>query len=205
MTFIRMRWSQIKFGLLIVCVIGGILAFWFSRPKEEPAVEWQTFSSESQEALESVTELDSGVIYVDLKGAVYQPGMYQLTKGARLLDLVQVGGGFLDNADQNQVNLALLLEDQQVIYIPKVGEELALLEASQTQSQGQSEVSEKININTASQAELETLSGIGPKKAQKIIAFREEQGSFKSIEDLKNVSGFGEKSVAALAEEITVE
>lgn len=126
-------------------------------------------------------------------------------------DLITLAGGFTAQADQNSVNLAAKLKDEEVIYIAKVGEQApsALTESqtpADTTSSGQtgSSTTEKVNINTADLTELQTLSGIGAKKAQDIIDYRTQNGPFQAVEDLGNVSGFGDKTLAKLKDSITV-
>lgn len=148
------------------------------------------------------------VMYADIKGAVKEPGVYEVTENMRVTDLIQVAGGVLKEADPNQVNFSQLVTDQAVIYIAKKGEEVpvALTENQSTSKQeGVTSKSEgKVNLNTATKEELESVSGIGEKKAEAILAFREENGSFKTVEDLSNVSGIGVKTVDRLKEGLTV-
>lgn len=164
---------------------------------------------------EQENELDEPIItmiMVDVKGAVKFPGVYQLTTDDRIIDAVQKAGGYLDGAQTDFINHAQKLEDEMVIYIPHKGEQLDQLEAigqavqlpaSTTSSTKQSK-SNKVNINSADESTLTTLPGIGPSKAQAILSYREENGSFNSIEDLKNVSGIGEKTFERLKELIDV-
>lgn len=144
---------------------------------------------------------DIPFVLVDVKGAVKNPGVYQLEGSSRVIDAINVAGGLRDEAITTNVNFAKQLVDEMLIYIPVEGEELAdipIMETLDSESQ-------KININTASISELESLSGIGPQKAQEIIRYREEEGNFKSIEELTNVSGIGVKTFEKLKDDIVVD
>jgi competence protein ComEA len=153
------------------------------------------------------------VVYVS--GAVVSPGVYELKANARVDDGVRAAGGLREDAAAEAVNLAAMLEDGMQVHIP-THEELAsgqtlapgattaasaagLAQTPSTQTQGG-----LVNINTADMATLETLPGIGPATAQRIIAYREAKGAFSSIEELRQVSGIGEKKYAALVDLICV-
>lgn len=146
-------------------------------------------------------------MYVDIKGAVKLPGMYEVTSDMRVLNVIDMAGGLKETADDSQVNFSQRIEDQMVIYIPVEGEELSETVIARTNS-NTANISKdedgKINLNQATKEELMTLSGVGEKKAEKIIEYREENGSFKTIEDLKNVNGFGEKSFESLEKYISI-
>lgn len=146
---------------------------------------------------------------VYISGEVINSGVYDIKDGDRLDDLVKRAGGFTEKADINAINLALRLEDQMKIYIPNIDENqninadntnLAMGEVTSTnpKSSGQ-----KININLASKEELMTLPNIGEKRAQAILDYRQEN-KFTKIEDIKNVSGIGDKYFEAMKDLITV-
>ena len=163
---------------------------------------------ETDDSFEAVAEesAEPKEIKVDVKGAVQVPGLYVALEGERVFDLVEKAGGFTEEADQNHVNLAQIVEDQMVIYVPVIGEEENVLLQAGIGNVGTGNVQkeQKINLNTASEVELQTLTGIGPSKAAAIIQYRTENGPFKSIEDLKNISGIGEKTFEKLKEDITI-
>lgn len=154
--------------------------------------------------------------YVDIKGAVKIPQVVPVTPGMRVHDVVEMAGGVTGEADQSQVNLAQLVTDQMVIYVPKVGEEVspsteALVAGSQVTESAVSESSgdgtsdgDLVNINTADITMLQTLSGIGEKRAADIINYRETNGLFETVDDLDQVSGIGEKTMEKLRPLITV-
>ena len=199
--------------LFIMALILGISQYFSSKQAEPPPFVAET--KENDSVIEKKDNVDSEKknvnIMVDLKGAVTKPGIYQLNEGARLQDVLLLAGGALAEADLNQVNLAQKLADEMVVYIPKNGEKppataTASIPSSTTPSPGTSTVSStgKININTASQAELMELDGIGETKAKAIIEYREKNGSFKQLEDLMNVTGIGEKTFEKLKEKISL-
>ena len=154
--------------------------------------------------------------YVDIKGAVKVPQVVPVTPGMRVHDVVEMAGGVTGEADQSQVNLAQLVTDQMVIYVPKVGEEVspsteALIADSKVTESAVSESSgdgtsdgDLVNINTADTTMLQTLSGIGEKRAADIINYRETNGLFETVDDLDQVSGIGEKTMEKLRPLITV-
>ncbi len=129
---------------------------------------------------------ESSDIYVQVSGAVSTPGVYSLPSGSRVYEAIELAGGMLDTADDSDVNQASLLEDGQKIYIYTVDEAKALKEQEALSNDG------LININTAGAAELMTLPGIGQTKADQIVGYRNTNGDFSSIEDIKNVSGIGD-------------
>jgi len=150
----------------------------------------------------------SGTIMVDVKGQVKQPGVYQSNTDERVIDVIGRAGGLTEKADQTQVNFSAHVQDEMVIYIPAKGEEGSTLSASSgtiTNSAGGTGKNQgKININKATEEELQNLPGIGPAKASAIIEFRNTSGPFKTVEDLKNVTGIGDKTYEKLKDMITV-
>lgn len=144
--------------------------------------------------------------YVDLKGAVKKPGLYQICpEKTRLFTIVKQAGGVLDDADLSTINLSQTLQDQLLIYIPKKGEvpkEAMVAANTDTVSPNNDQV--KINLNQATVEQLQTLNGIGPKKATQIIEFRQEKGAFKQLEDLKEVPGIGDKTFEQLSAYLSV-
>lgn len=151
---------------------------------------------------EEEDELVETTILVDIKGQVEKPGVYEMDQDARLTDVINLAGGFTQFADETQINLAQKVHDEMVIYVPTEDEQLTEVASVQTaMSSGQEN---KVNINHASKEEIETLSGIGAKRAQAIIDYREENGPFQSVEELRNISGIGEKTVENIKEEVII-
>jgi competence protein ComEA len=141
-------------------------------------------------------------IIVHITGAVPRPGVYALAKGSRVQDAISAAGGFLADADRTGINLARALEDGELLDIPYMpGAAPVILEPAPTEPSSSAEL---ININTASQAELETLPGIGPSTARKIIEYRDANGPFVNTEDIINVPGIGPGTYERIKDLITV-
>ena len=138
----------------------------------------------------SVREPEAYAVYVC--GAVVSPGVYELPAGSRVYEAIRLAGGTTKEAAQTSVNQAELLTDGQMIVIPTKEEQQAQSVAEEARLDG------LVNINTAGMEELKTLPGIGDSKARSIIAYREKNGAFGAIEDIKNVDGIGEGIYAKL-------
>ena len=156
-------------------------------------------------------------IVVHITGEVKKEGVIYLEKGARIIDAIKEAGGETKQADLSQVNLAYELQDGQKLYIPSKNEKISEYIIDESgQSAGESKHSAelsgnkedgknvKVNINTATLEELDNLPGIGPSLAERIIEYREENGKFKSIEDIQNVKGIGESKYNDIKEKIIV-
>jgi competence protein ComEA len=149
----------------------------------------------------AAVEQGTATVYVHILGAVSTPGVYQLRDGDRVLDAVAVAGGFTPTADQRAVNLARFVVDGEQILVPEVG---AVEAADPTQPGGQSVVPGKVNLNTATSEQLEELPRLGPEMASRIIVWRQTNGPFTAIDDLRNVTGIGDKTFEALQDLVTV-
>ena len=173
--------------------------------------------------INSSGETQPEMIYVDVCGAVANPGVFQLAAGSRVFQAIEAAGGYLPEAVQNCVNRAGVLTDGQQLYIltqeemERQGLDPAeMAGASDGQMNGsagtgqntgmtaQVQQDNRININTADEAQLTTLTGIGATRAQAIIAYREENGPFAAIEDIMNVQGIKEGTFAKIKDEIVV-
>ena len=184
--------------LLLLVGVGGLL------PKKEEAVEETeaVVTTVLAEKTEENTTLEA-VIFVDIKGEVKKPGVYQMKVGDRVKDALDAAGGLTAEADSQKVNLAQRVEDQMVIVVPKVGEEAEAIPAGATSKEASNEG--KVNINTATVEELKTLKGVGEKKAEAIIEYRKKNGSFKTKEDLMKVRGIGKKLFESFEERIVTQ
>ena len=202
----ELNW-KVKGSVLFVCLIIGMGLFWMSRQGEE-VEEAATSLAETtilpQEVEDKTTV--STVIYVDVKGEIHHPGVYQMKAESRVKDLIEAAGGVTPLADDQKLNLAQLLEDQMVIVVHKKGEEVNS-EISQASTSQKKEVGKegKVNINTATVEELKTLKGIGEKKAEAIIEYRKKNGSFKNKEELMKVRGIGKKLYESFQERVIVQ
>ncbi|HIY19314.1 MAG TPA: helix-hairpin-helix domain-containing protein [Candidatus Blautia avistercoris] len=145
-------------------------------------------------------------IYVDVGGAVNKPGVYQLKSGARIYEAIEKAGGFTPEAEPESINQAQMAQDgEQILVLTK--EEFQAQGVPQTQAAGQSPAQGqegKVNINTADETQLQTLSGIGQSRAEAIIEYREKNGGFSSVEEIMNVDGIKEGIFEKIKDEIVV-
>lgn len=165
-------------------------------------VEGEEITSAEAEIAKAVQEILPSIIIVDIKGSVESPGVYEMKAENRIIDVIDRAGGLTQDAESNGINFAQKVEDQMVIYIPKTGEEP--VEIPITAEDKETEEVMLVNINEADATGLMTLNGIGPSKADSIIRYREERGSFQTIDDIKNVSGIGNTTFENLRDYITV-
>ena len=184
--------------LLILVGVGGL----FSK-KEESVEETEVVVTTVLAEKTEVSTTQETVIFVDIKGAVKNPGVYQMKVGDRVKDAIDAAGGLTEEADSQKVNLAKRLEDQMAIVVPKVGEEAEEIPAGETRKEATKEG--KVNINTATVEELKTLKGVGEKKAEAIIEYRKKNGSFQTKEDLMKVRGIGKKLFESFQERIVTQ
>ena len=203
--------NKFKFIMIIVILIIILVAYFIVNSNEEMYEEIYINSQVLEENLISISEIQEvEKIKIHIIGEVNNVGIYELAVGSRIQDAILAAGGASINADLNKVNLAYELEDGQKIKIPSIfDEEVAYI----YNDSGENVIIEnemsfsnfsKININKANSEELQKINGVGPSLAEKIITYREEKGKFRSIEDLKNVSGIGEKKYEAIKEYIMI-
>ncbi|MGI6189047.1 MAG: transporter [Clostridiales bacterium] len=179
-----------------------------ARTENETEMPDDTDDLEGKESSGKIDE-PPGRIKVYITGQVKNPGVIEVDEGSRLIDVIELAGGALENADLNRVNLAVRVKDEGMYYIPEIGEEIEERNingiAGNDPAGSSSGTGQKININTADEAMLDTLPGIGPSKARGIIEYRNQNGPFQSIEEIKNVPGIGEKTFEQLKDLIAVE
>lgn len=200
----------VLFGLsaVIIAVVLSIgFMAWGSFTSSGIVVEHSEKSPQSQEYESSSSQL----IYVHIAGEVSNPGMYELKHGARVSDAIDAAGGLTENADQLSINLARQVTDGEQIVVqtyieaePGNSKSTDASDSGLPSSSNTEVLSSKVNINTASASELITLDGIGESTAAKIIAYRQANGSFASIEEIKKVSGIGDRKYEAIKDRITV-
>jgi competence protein ComEA len=190
------RRQLIALAVVALATVGGAV-LWYVRALPRP-VEVVAEPGPSAPARASPSP---GVVVIHVAGWVRRPGVYELPVGSRVIDAIELAGGPREGADLSALNLAAVLSDAQQVLVPKRGPP-----GSETGSGGGAGGSDGglINLNTATLAQLETLPGIGPVLAQKILDYRTEHGSFTRIEDLMNVSGIGEARFAELKDKVTV-
>lgn len=166
-------------AFFIVCI------FWMMTRSPQPELTplLDTSNLEQQQSVQTGPEF----IVVEIKGAIHKPGVYEMPIGSRLIALIEKAGGLLELSDSKQINQAALLVDEESIYIPLIGEVSTATEAE----------SALIDINSADETLLQTLPGIGPAKAAAIVTYREAT-PFKTIDDLSEVDGIGDKTLEQL-------
>ena len=184
--------------------------------KNEDFIETNTDFNIMQTEENVIEDENSGKIIIYITGEIQKEGVYELEENSRVLDAIEIAGGLKENANIEDINLAQILEDESKIYIPNKNDEnikndnqnnidnISKNTTETIKKEGTIIKSEKININTASQTELETLPGIGPSTALKIVNYRKEKGKFKNIEDIKNVSGIGESKFSKIKDLIKI-
>ena len=188
-------------GFIIFVIIVGV----FSSREEELLQETEIeINSSSEQIIESGEEEK---IFVYIIGAVNKPGIVEAPIDSRLYEIIEIAGGFAENADETAINLALTVTDEEKIIIPYKETSTNQKESTkinQLYKESIKTTSNKININTANIDELKTLSGIGQSTAEKIIDYRNENSKFEKIEDIKNVSGIGDAKFNSIKDKIVV-
>lgn len=186
----RIRLSVGAAIVVALVVLSGAVGLGIMRGQAAPT---ESVTLPGGEAVETAA---SAEIYVHVLGEVENPGLYVLAIDARLVDAIAAAGGTKKSADLAAVNLARALEDGEQIVVPVVG-------ASASAPSGNA-ADERVDLNNADQAALETLHRIGPALAQRIIAWREDNGRFQSVDDLLAVPGIGEKLLAGIRDAVRV-
>ncbi|MBL6439003.1 helix-hairpin-helix domain-containing protein [Streptococcus suis] len=215
-TYIEML-KEYKWQIALPAAAGLLLTTFliFSQPAKSdqtgltdfPQIEQTSSSSELVEETSTEESEESSQLVVDVKGAVAKPGLYTLEAGARVNDAVEAAGGLTSQSDPKSINLAQKLSDEAVVYVASKDENISVV-ASTTASSAMSQEEKNtslVNLNTATEADLQTISGIGAKRATDIIAYREANGGFKSVDDLNNVSGIGDKTMESIRPYVTVD
>jgi competence protein ComEA len=199
---------------LIIAVIISFVAiyYFFEEIKSSSEINMEDIvpaeiKTEEEAALPQQTSIQEPESFiVDVKGQVKMPGVYASSQDERVIDVVERAGGLTENADEGKVNFAEHVQDAMVIYIPAKGEEGNNLQGLTSAPSAIGDTKQgKVNLNKADENELQNLPGIGPSKAAAIIEYRETTGQFKSIEDMKNISGIGDKTFDKLKDLITVQ
>ncbi|HEM5301334.1 TPA: helix-hairpin-helix domain-containing protein [Streptococcus suis] len=215
-TYIEML-KEYKWQIALPAVAGLLMAMFliFSQSAKSdqtgltdfPQTEQTSSSQEQTEETSTEESEELSQLVVDVKGAVAKPGLYTLEADARVNDAVEAAGGLTSQADPKSINLAQKLSDEAVVYVASKDENISVVTsttASSAMSQEEKNTS-LVNLNTATEADLQTISGIGSKRAADIIAYREANGGFKSVDDLNNVSGIGDKTMESIRPYVTVD
>ncbi|WP_455490126.1 helix-hairpin-helix domain-containing protein [Granulicatella sp.] len=200
----------------VLSIIGGVLAvivmilvgrgMMASPPKEKVMV---TNAVDTTRVEETTTMMPQNC-YVDIKGEVLHPGVYEFSCESRIQEVIKKAGGFTEEADETKINLAQKITDQMQIIVPNVHskQESGVIEensgkGSSTNTNVSNSKQGTVNINTATLEELQTIKGIGKKKAEAILQYRKEHGAFRTKEDLLQVKGIGKKALEAIESQVT--
>lgn len=193
-----------KYARIVVPIAAVLALLYFFLLRDPPeATRLGELTPEPTEQIpppETDTAIPENVM-IDVKGAVKNAGLYELPAGSRINDAIEAAGGLLPEADSRSINLAVIVLDESSVYVPTLGEESV---AQAALMPGGSAAPGLINLNSATEEELTELPGIGPAKAAAVVAHRTENGPFKNIEQLMDVTGIGEKSFEQLKELIRV-
>lgn len=189
-----------KFIIILILVLSACgYIFLYIKEEKNQNILIETDNMQIEEVEEVIEEKSK--IYVDIAGAVVNPGVYVLDEGSRVNDLLILAGGVSKEANLENVNLAYILTDGVKITIPNKKDNTKNIVQTSLFNTSKSEI---ININQATIDELTTLSGIGESIAEDIINYRKQNGNFKKKEDIKNVSGIGESKYSKIKDKITV-
>lgn len=209
---------------MVIVAIVAIISYYFIFDRKEEWLNNQEQNLEIKEEIKTNDQIENNSneqqleknenIIVHVSGAVNKEGIVELKNNSRIIDAIDKAGGLKDEADITNINLAYIIEDGMKIHIPSKEEKESTIIVESNIDSGTVEQSNeiksnnnkklKININTATKTDLETLPGIGESTALKIIEYRKEKGKFKLIEDIKQVNGIGENKFNKIKELITV-
>ena len=189
----------LAFVCSLVLIIGGLFYFNQNKTEDYSGVSFSNISNEINNKDERAENRHDEKIFVDVKGAVKHPGVFETTKDKRVKDLIEEAGGLLDDADTSTLNLSQKVKDQMIIYVLKHGEKPKQISDSSSSSN-----TDVININTANKEQLMKISGVGKTKAEAIISHREKNGDFKKKEDITKVRGIGKSTFEKIKDKIEV-
>ena len=224
MTFKYRYRKQIILGVLLLVLIGGVIVFLIcSFPKNEKK-KVKEIVLEKKDELKKKEVVAEEKYQVDIKGEINSPGIYKVDSNIRVMDVIMLAGGLTDNADTSVINLSKKVKDEMVIIIYSKKEVANFKEVKEKEKEvndkciqkdenslvndscinEDNKVSNKVSINTGTLEELMTLPFIGEAKAKDIISYREKNGAFQNIEDIKKVPGIGDSLFAKIKENITL-
>lgn len=217
--------QKIILGIISVIIMCAIGYYVYAKDESIEQVEENQLQIEENKTTNEEEVYSDDTIKIHISGEINKEGIVELKPNSRLADAIDKAGGVKENADTDKINLAYILEDGMKIRIPNKNEKNVkenneqisnnkdITDSYISKSSGvvtnennneEGNKTSKVNINTATQTELETLPGIGPSTASKIIAYRKEKGKFKNIEELKDVSGIGNSKYDKVKDLISV-
>ena len=211
--------------VILMMIIAGVMVYLFGYKKEEvveDVIKEEVAVVEPK--VEILEEKKEESITIDIKGEVKTPGVYELPLNSRVIDAINISGGLTNKADTSDINLSKILKDENVIIISnKYSNQTTkytkketsvvnnastskdnVVSSSNSSDTNTNKTNDKVSINTATKEQLMNLNGIGESKANDIIAYRNQNGLFKSIEDIKKVSGIGDKLFDKIKDHITI-
>jgi len=188
------RWQLAVILLLTAAVIAA--GYLVLRPPSRPTGEFQPAGEEDG----AEDEVGARELTVHVAGAVAHPGVVLLAQGDRVIDAIEAAGGPLPEADLENMNLAQVVQDGQKIAVPRKGAGAVPGTADAETAAGET----RVNLNTADMKTLEELPGIGPTLAERIVAYREKHGGFRSVDELKKVSGIGDKKIEEIRDLVEI-
>ena len=200
----------------ILSIIGGVLAViviifvgrgMMASPTKEKVMVTNAVNTTR---VEETTTMMPQNCYVDIKGEVLRPGVYEFSCESRIQEVIKKAGGFTEEADETKINLAQKISDQMQMIVPNLHskQEEGVTEGNSEKGNSSNTTPSNskqgtVNINTATLEELQTIKGIGKKKAEAILQYRKEHGAFRSKEDLLQVKGIGKKALEAIESQVT--
>ena len=185
--------------MVILVTILALWQLWPAPPVNNDDLTVNSSKTAQKSASKPTKTATSKWLIVDVEGAVNKPGVYRLLTTARVYDAIQHAGGLTEQADTSAINQAQKLHDQGQVFVPDKNNSSTAANTDNSTTD-----TKTINLNTADVTELQNLPGVGPKKAELIIQYRQEKGSFSKIEDLTEVQGIGEKTFAKIKSQLTV-
>ena len=200
----------------VLSIIGGVLAViviilvgrgMMASPKKEKVMVTNAVNTTR---VEETTAMMPQNCYVDIKGEVLRPGVYEFSCESRIQEVIKKAGGFTEDADETKINLAQKITDQMQMIVPNLHskQEGGVTEGNSEKGNSSNTTLSNlkqgtVNINTATLEELQTIKGIGKKKAEAILQYRKEHGAFRTKEDLLQVKGIGKKALEAIESQVT--
>lgn len=199
---ILLKQMGVLLGTLLVVCLCSCGRNTVSYIEKESAASEETESEQESEQVDKEPESEKQMIYVYVCGQVENPGVYTLLEGSRIYDVFVLAGGFTEEADTDYWNQARLLKDGEMIYVPS--KEEVKDSPFEWENTGAANETDKVNINTATKEELMTLPGIGETRALAILAYRQANGPFSSLEELKQVEGIKDAVFSKMKEYIEI-
>ena len=200
----------------VLSIIGGVLAViviilvgrgMMASPTKEKVMVTNAVNTTR---VEEITTMTPQNCYVDIKGEVLRPGVYEFSCESRMQEVIKKAGGFTEDADETKINLAQKITDQMQMIVPNLHskQEGGVTEGNSEKVNSSNMIPSNskqgtVNINTATLEELQTIKGIGKKKAEAILQYRKEHGAFRTKEDLLQVKGIGKKALEAIESQVT--